>query len=865
MPKSTPMMAQYLAIKQQNPGSLLFFRLGDFYELFGDDAREASALLNITLTARTSGEGRSVKIPMAGIPYHAAPAYIQKLLRAGKKVAICEQMESPKEAKGMVRRELVRVITPGTALEEGFLDSKSNNYIVSLCKSKSGIGLAAADNGTGDFYASEISPEDLDAELSRLDPAEILHPEGEPLGEGLLSPWDSYAFSTPEALRLLKEHFGVASMEGFGLRDESPAVQAAGALLSYLKKTQKSSLSHITRLRRHEMGGQMRLDASAQRHLELSSNAEDGGKTGTLFEVLDRTRSAAGGRMLKRWIHAPLLDLDAIARRHDAVEELLSSLERREKVGARLAACSDIERAVSKVGCLAAGGRDLAAIRQTLRELPALKGELKGLKSPVLHSWSGRDLLPQLLARLESALVEDPPFSIKEGGIFRPGYSAELDEVTADSHGGRDLVLEVQERERQKSGNAKLKVQFNSVFGFYIEVSKAQSDSVPAHFERKQTLVNAERFTTPELKAIEARVLSADERRKDLELRLFEALRSEVAAYSVPLLALAEGLAELDCLLSLASAAHELDYVRPTMLAEPSLEIEGGRHAVVEYLMRKSGASSYVANDCRLDAGKQQLMLITGPNMAGKSTYMRQVALCALMAQIGSFVPAKKATLGLVDRLFTRVGASDRLSKGMSTFLVEMTETANILRNATRQSLVILDEIGRGTSTYDGVSIAWAVAVQLHESPALGCRTLFATHYFELCELEALYPRIRNFCVAVREWEGKIIFLHEIRPGSSEHSYGIAVARLAGVPDEVLQRAKDVLRDLELGHQKSAASPPPPGALPQMDLFGAAPSPAQREVLAAIEASQPDETSPLQALQQLAQWRKLLSGSRAKR
>jgi DNA mismatch repair protein MutS len=862
MAKGSPMMEQYQAIKNQNPDSLLLFRLGDFYELFGEDAKEASQLLGLTLTARTSGEGRSIRVPMAGMPYHAAAGYIQKLLRAGRKVAVVEQMEDPKAAKGNLRRELVRIITPGTALDEGYLESKSNNYVLALAPGKKGHAFAYADNTTGAFFYG-LAPEaqDLEAELARIKPSEIVFPEGsldgpwaellEPHG-ALLSPLDSYSFSPSESERVLREHFAVASLEGFGLNPASPELGAAGALFAYLKKTQKSPLSHFTQLQRHESASIMRLDAATRRHLELSANQDDGGKRGTLFEVLDRTCSAAGGRLLKRWIHEPLNDLKAIEGRLDAVEELKQELLFAEALAQALKSCTDIERVMGKVGCLAASARDLASLRQTLRELPGLAASLSGRKAALLRGWEKRERFKALRELLDKAIIEDPPLSIRDAGMLRTGYSAELDQIIADSHGGRDLVLEIQEKERARSGNPKLKVQFNNIFGFYIEVSKAQADSVPPDYERKQTLVNAERFTTPELKAIELRVLSAEERRKTLELALFEEIRGKVAIQSGPLLELAQALAELDALQSLASAARELDYVRPSLSQEPALEIEAGRHPVVEFLMRGQGGS-FVANDCRLDTQAQQLMLITGPNMAGKSTYMRQVALISLMGQIGSFVPAKKARLGLVDQLFTRVGASDRLSRGMSTFLVEMTETANILRHASRQSLVILDEIGRGTSTYDGVSIAWSVAEYLHEAPNLGCRTLFATHYFELTELEALFPRIKNFSVAVREWQGRILFQHEIKPGASEHSYGIAVAKLAGVPEAVLKRSKEVLARLEkAGSQSPSSSTAAMKGRAQIDLFSTtAQDPQDAETLQRLRDLDPESLTPLQALQEL--------------
>jgi DNA mismatch repair protein MutS len=863
------MMAQYEAIKNQNPDCLLFFRLGDFYELFGDDAKEASQLLNITLTARSSGEGRSVRVPMAGVPYHAAPAYIQKLLRAGKKVAVVEQMGDAKSSKGFMKRELVRVITPGTALEEAYLESKSNNYLLAVWEGKKELGFAFADNTTGDFYAGSTQNNEegfavLDAELARLKPAEVIVPEGELsvrlkdlLGHygAVLSFFDAYAFDGSEAQKTLKDHFGVASLEGYGLSHGASALPAAGALLAYLKKTQKSPLSHITQVKKHERGAFMRLDAATQRHLELTANQEDAGKQGTLFEVLDRSVTAAGGRLLKRWIGAPLLDLEAIQRRLDVVEELHANSQLRRHLAEKLSESSDMERAIGRIGCLAASARDLGSVRQTLDLLPGLIELLRPCKATALARWSQQDPLDSLRELLNKSVVENPPLSIRDGGMIRAGYSQELDQVLAESHGGRDLVLEIQTKERLRSANPKLKVQFNSVFGFYIEISKSQSASVPADYERKQTLVNAERYTTPELKAVEQRVFSADERRRDLELKIFEELRQKIASQSSVLLQLAQSLAELDVLGSLAEVALQLDYVRPELCAESILQIQGGRHPVVEYLMRQEGSATFVANDCQLDTQLQQMMLITGPNMAGKSTYMRQVALLALMAQLGSFVPAKKARIGIVDQLFTRVGASDRLNRGMSTFLVEMTETANILRHATARSLVVLDEIGRGTSTYDGVSIAWAVAEYLHDAPQLGCRTLFATHYFELTQLEKTCPRIQNFSVAVREREGKIIFQHQIRQGSSEHSYGVAVAKLAGVPEAVLARAREVLSGLE---NISTSPPASPTSQPQMDLFSAGLDKEQRLVLNELLDLEVDSFTPIQALKKLDEFQRLL-------
>ncbi|HXB96824.1 MAG TPA: DNA mismatch repair protein MutS [bacterium] len=854
--KGTPMMEQFQAIKDQNPDCLVFFRLGDFYELFGEDAKEASRLLGLTLTARSSGEGRSVKVPMAGVPYHAAPGYIQRLLRAGRKIAVCEQMGDPK-AKGGMTRELVRVHTPGTALEDGYLDERSNNYLAALARDRDGgLGLAWADNTTGEFAAMLLPPDaaGLEAELERLRPAELLLPDQglDPAIEAALrnspalqSRLDPFQFDPASAARALREQFHVATLEGYGLKDGSPALGAAGALLGYLKRTQRSSLAHLNGLRLHEEARFLRLDAAAQRHLELVQNLEDGGTAHTLFSVLDHSVTAPGARCLKRWLVAPLLALEPIAQRHDAVAALAAPGALRAGLREALRQAADLERVVGKVGCGAAGPRDLAGVRQTLRALPALSAALRERAEALLQAPALGALGP-LLGALEAGLVEDPPALLRDSGFIRPGYDAALDEAVADGSGAREKVLAVQERERERSGNPKLKVQFNSVFGYYIEVSKAQSGSVPADYERKQTLVGAERYTTPELKGIEQGVFTAEERRKAREALLFEALRLEVAGQSAPLLHLAGRLAELDSLAALAEAASAGAWVRPDMDDGTVLDIQEGRHPVVEALLRRDGAS-FVANDCLLDADQAQLLLITGPNMAGKSTYMRQVALIALLAQCGSFVPARSARVGLIDRIFTRVGASDRLSRGMSTFLVEMTKTASILRHASRRSLVVLDEIGRGTSTYDGVSIAWAVAEYLHES--IGCRCLFATHYFELAELEKRLPRVRNFSVAVREWEGRIVFLHSVKAGSSEHSYGVAVARLAGVPEPVIRRAREVLASLEL-HRRPPASLA--GGVPQMDLFGAAAvDPALEALALRLGSLDTDSLTPLQALQEL--------------
>jgi DNA mismatch repair protein MutS len=853
MAGATPMMAQFEAVKSQNPGCLVFFRLGDFYELFGEDAREASRLLGLTLTARSSGEGRSVKVPMAGVPVHAAPGYLQKLIKAGRKVAICDQVEDPRLAKGLVRRELVRIVTPGTVLEENLVEGGANNYLLSLCLGKSGIGLAYADNSTGEFRAAQLAVDDwagLEGEVERLRPAECLVREGDTaLAERLprLKPeWtDPFAFSPAESERVLKDHFGVATLEGFGLKEGSEAALSAGALLAYLRRTQKSRLSHLTALSTYNPSSFMRLDAATLRHLELVANQEDGSIRGTLAEVLDHTRTPAGSRLLKRWLAAPLLDAGAIRQRLEAVRELGEGGLLRSALQERLGQCADLERIVSRVGCQTAQARDLAGLRNTLRILPDLFRLVSGCRASSLKSMAAGSLFSELREELDRCLVEEPPLSLKEGGLIAQGYSAELDRLVEDSQGAKGSIAAIQARERERTGIASLKVQFNSVFGYYLEISRSNLDRVPTDYERKQTLVNAERFTTPELKALEERVLHAEERRSALEYELFLALRDKVAASSADLLELAARLSTADALASFAEAAAAENYVCPEITEDEVLDIREGRHPVVEFLGRQQGRPPFVPNDVFLDTASRQILLLTGPNMAGKSTYMRQAALAVLMAQAGSFVPAASARIGLVDRVFTRVGASDRLSRGMSTFLVEMTETANILRHATRRSLVVLDEIGRGTSTYDGVSIAWAVGEHLHESPQLGCRTLFATHYFELTELADRFPRFQNWNISVRESQGKIVFLHRMVPGSSEHSYGIAVARLAGVPEPVIQRAREVLAGLEQEHQGTARGAAV--AAPQKKI-----SPLEEE-LGGLDL---DQCTPMQALQTLQRWQK---------
>ncbi len=868
MSQNTPMMAQYQAIKLANPDCFVFYRLGDFYELFGDDAKDASRLLNITLTSRAYGEGRINKIPMAGVPYHAAPTYIQKLLRAGKKVAICEQMEDSRQSKGVLRRELVRILTPGTILEDAYLDATSNNFIASLVLGSDQWALAYADNGTGEFSVSEFDPNQstLDAELQRLRPTELLLSETVPagfeggidIGDAIVSRWDDFAFQADEATRQLSEHFGVRTLEGFGLVDRSFAAQAAGALLAYLKRTQRSPLAHFTKLTSQSGSPFMRLDAATARHLELVTNQEDGSRRNTILALIDESSTAAGARALRSWISAPLATLEPINARLEAVAELHSNDTKREALRHGLSQTADLERALGRISCLSAGPRDLAIVRQTLRMAPVIESLLSDCVAVLLKKSLDSDL-NALRTLLDEALVEDPPSLLRDGGFIRPGWRAEFDLIAADSAGAREEILAIQEIERERSGNHKLRIQFNNIFGYFIEVSKAQSSAVPADWDRKQTLVNAERFTTPSLKLIEQRVLGADEKRKSLELSLYEELRIHVTKDASQLLVLAGRIAEVDALASLAQCARSRDWVRPIVDSGTLLQIEGGRHPVVEDILRNQRGEVFSPNDTLLNTTDQRLILITGPNMAGKSTYMRQVAVIALLAQTGSFVPARQAHIGLIDRVFTRVGANDRLTRGLSTFLVEMTETANILNNASHSSLVVLDEIGRGTSTYDGISIAWAVAENLLST--VKCRTLFATHYFELAELEKQIAGAKNFSVSVREKDGKIVFLHELRMGASEHSYGVAVAKLAGVPESVLKRARAVLKGLESKGSR-LNTPEPTETTPQTDLFDFEGNPELAGLLHELEALKLDELSPKKAWEFLSDWRERVNKTR---
>ncbi len=869
--KTTPMMAQYQQIKAENKDALLFFRLGDFYEMFGDDAVVASRLLEITLTARGSGEGRTNKIPMCGVPYHAADHYINKLLKAGKKVAIVEQVEDPKKAKGMVKRELVKIVTPGTKLSPESLDAKQNNYLAAIAFEGGLIGLAAADLSTGEFRATEFTGPQAEAmlmtELNRINPSECLVPDdmAQHLKHRLslttscyLTTLEGYRFDPDAGRSQLTDYFQVQSLDGFGLSRFSSGLGAAAALLYYMNETQKCRLDHIRKIVPYALHDQMGLDDATIRNLELCFNLQDHTRSHTLLQVLDFTQTAMGGRRLHQWLLRPLVDLDKITRRQAAVAELVASTTLRQSLGDALSKCYDLERLSGRLGSGTAHPRDLAALRSTLAMLPVLKQVLGPAQSHTLGAMAlNCPSCENVKALLDAALVDEPPLTLKDGGVIRPGYHAQVDELRGLSQTGKRTIAEMQQQERERTGIGNLKIEFNSVFGYYIEVTKSNSKNVPDDYQRKQTLVNAERYITPALKTYEEKVLHAQESLIALEQDLFQQLRVELLAEIQALQQASGHVATWDCCYALAESAVRNNYCQPQLSENGPLLIKDGRHPVVEQLV----SEKFIPNDLELDHDQQFISVITGPNMAGKSTYLRQNALIVIMAQIGGFVPAREVRMGLIDRVFTRVGAADNLAGGQSTFMVEMNETAAILNTATERSLVVLDEVGRGTSTFDGVSIAWAIAEYLHET--VRAKTLFATHYYELTELALSLSGIKNNNIAVKEWQENIIFLRKIMPGSADRSYGIQVARLAGLPAPVLERAKEVLNNLENANYTSSGTSRLAEHEAQGDgeaskvptLFSAPseqkPTPGQA-VLDALENLSINELTPLEALNHLA-------------
>ncbi len=798
-------MKQYREIKRQHLDAILLFRMGDFYEMFDQDAVTASKVLEITLTARNKSKG--IETPLCGFPYHAVEGYIAKLIRRGFKVAVCEQVEDPKLAKGIVKREVIRVVTPGAVLDSNLLDAKDNNYLASLYPAKDGFGLSFLDISTGDFFMAGIAGADnlaeLDTMLARFTPREIILPKGQEIGAGLsgllrqytqaINACDDWTFDRDSALRTLLDHFKVSSLEGFGCGCMKHGISAAGAALRYIEETQKTGLTNIGRIQPFLAREFMVLDGSCQRNLELVKNIYDGSSRGTLLSILDFTATPMGGRRLREWLLNPLMDAREIEQRLDAVAELKNDHQLRSELRTAFGMVYDLERLISRVSLGAANARDLLALKQSFSALPNMKRLLSRCESKLVFGMvSGWDDLQDVFGLIDKAVSDDPPYTLREGRLIKKGYSSELDDLRSISTEGKDWIIGIERRERERTGINSLKVSYNRVFGYYIEVTKANLANVPADFIRKQTLANAERFITPELKEYEDKVLGAEEKILDLEYRLFQEVRETVAGSTVRVQDMARRLAVLDCLVSLAETAARNNYTRPVILEGDTLKIVEGRHPVIEQL---SLEERFIPNDTILDCEENQLLILTGPNMAGKSTYMRQVAMITLMAQMGGFVPAREAQVGLVDRIFTRVGASDFITRGQSTFMVEMNETANILNNATDRGLIILDEIGRGTSTFDGISIAWAVAEYIHTK--LRARTLFATHYHELTELALTMDRVKNYTVAIKEWNDQIIFLRKVVEGGADKSYGIQVARLAGLPPAVIRRAKEVLANLE--------------------------------------------------------------------
>jgi len=807
MQATTPMMVQYHQIKNSVPEAILFFRLGDFYEMFFDDAVLASRELEITLTSRNKEKG--VSIPMCGIPYHSADSYIAKLIRKGHRVAICDQVENPKTAKTLVKRKITRVVTPGTLTDDNLLEPRENNFLSAIWSDDSGLGLASVDISTGDFQVTEFqgsSAQDmLQTELERLQPKELIwssqlsnqNPSWAQNLSALKTTVEEWTFASDYAHRLLTDQLKVFSLDGFGCQGRELAVAAAGAALHYLKETQRGTLQHLDRLTYYELEHAMVLDQSTVTNLELVRSLFDRSRQGTLLHCLDETTTGMGGRLLKGWLLRPEIDLKEIDNRLEAVGELKDNLILREELKAHLKPIYDMERLASKVALSTATARDLIALKQSLQQMPRLKFLMQSLSATRLQQLEQDiDPLVDVSEKIGKALNDDPPVILTEGRLFRQGFNAELDRLRSTSASGKQTIAELEARERSRTKIPNLKVKFNHVFGYYLEVSKSNLALVPSDYQRKQTLVGAERFTIPQLKEYENQILGAEDRAVEMEYQMFCELRTTIGKQCRRIRTTSRALSQLDCLLTLASVAHQFGYVRPQLHQGEELIVKEGRHPVIERSAEQLPTGKFIPNDLYLNDTTDQVLIITGPNMGGKSTYLRQAALFSVMAQMGSFVPAQHARLPIVDRIFTRIGASDNLSMGKSTFMVEMTETAVILNAATSKSLVILDEVGRGTSTFDGLSIAWSVVEYLHRQNKV--KTLFATHYHELTELAQLSPGVKNYHVTVKELGNEIVFLRRVERGSANKSYGIEVAKLAGLPQMVVQRAREILQ----GHEK---------------------------------------------------------------
>ena len=870
----TPMMKQYLEIKKKYPDAILFFRLGDFYEMFGEDAKIASKILQIALTARSAGENRKIKMPMCGVPYHAANSYILKLINNGYKVAICEQVEDPKLAKGIVKREIIKIITPGTLIDESGLEKKSNNYLLS-CVIDGGIaGISFVDVSTGEFLVQEVifknNFDTLIDEIERIYPKEILLPESysedKDLNKNLIARlkgginnlfinfYSDYNFEMDVAYKKLTDHFNVMNLQAFEIEGKNALISASGAIFAYLYETQKTVLFHINKIKKFSSKEFLYIDAVGLKNLEILEPSVKGTNPGSLYDVLDFTQTAMGGRKLKKWLSMPLLDIQKIKKRQDIIQFFIDFQDIKENIKELLEGIADLERIAGKLGSSNVNARDLIALKRSLELIEKLQEVINKSDSKILKENFNlsNEELKKIHNLINNSIVDEPPITIKEGGIIKPEYDENLKKIKEISENGKKWIATLQERERERTKISSLKVGYTSVFGYYIEVSKANLKNVPSDYIRKQTLVNAERFITPELKEYESSILNAQEKIKNMEYEIFCKIRDEIVKNINAIQELAEKISDLDCLISLSIAATNNNYVKPEITDSFDIVIKDGRHPVVEKTL---GYNEFIANDTQIDNSENMVLIITGPNMAGKSTYMRQVAMIVIMAQIGSFVPASYAKIGMVDRIFTRVGASDFLARGLSTFMVEMVETANILNNATEKSLILLDEVGRGTSTFDGVSIAWAITEYIHNY--VNAKTLFATHYFELTEISDYLPKVKNYNIQVKEVGDKIIFLRKIVPGSTDRSYGIHVAKLAGLPEMVIERAREILKNLEAanytkdGKSKIAAGN---NSSQQMDLF----SLLNNEIIDEIDKIDIENITPLQAFNKLKELKEKL-------
>lgn len=866
----TPMMQQYLEIHEQVKDAILFFRLGDFYEMFFDDAITASRELEITLTGKDCG--LEERAPMCGVPYHASENYIAKLIEKGYKVAICEQVEDPKQAKGLVKREIVRVISPGTVNDGKLLQGKNNNFLMSIYYNMTDFGIGIVDVSTGEFRTSQViraknPKEKLLDEIAKYKPSEMIVNtvlfKDKWLMENIEKRFDSYVnilqnkyFNLESSKDIIKEQFSVYSMTGLGIEADEYSIRASGALLTYLQETQMRALSHIDKLQRYVVDEYMAMDLSTRRNLELTENMRTNDKKGSLLEVLDKTQTSMGGRKLKDWIHQPIIDVENINYRLDAVGAILEDVSLQLKLEKDLKNIYDLERLISKISFGNCNGRDFLSLKNSLSMIPSLKETLSSLDSDYLQKLNTQlDTLEDIRDLIEKSIHPEPPISVKEGNIIRSGYNEEVDYYREINVSGKDFILNLENAEKEKTGIKSLKIKFNKVFGYYIEVTKTNLDLVPENYIRKQTLANAERYYTEELKDIESKILNAEEKVIDLEYDIFQEIRNIVLESVQRVKKSAEIISIVDVLFSFAKVSYENNYVKPIVYSGDEILIYEGRHPVVENMMDKK---DFVPNSVSLDCNDNRMLLITGPNMAGKSTFIRQVAIITLMAQIGCYVPAEKAKIGVVDRIFTRVGASDDLALGQSTFMVEMSEVSNILKNATHNSLIILDEIGRGTSTFDGLSIAWSVAEYIHDKEIIGGKALFATHYHELTQLEALLEGVKNYCIKVQENQDGVIFLRKIIPGSADQSYGIEVAKLAGLPEQVITRAREILMGLE--SSEDAKVPPRKTKEPQhpkaeVNLFNY----QDKQIIEDLKALPIEDMSPIEVMNYVYNLRKKIN------